>query len=323
MAAVETLRDLQPFVPHEDLQVAYVTGYSQFNDGGGGHFVYRSNSSVNPVSGSLDGMIVVPANNVGRWHRVWHGGPLNILQFGGTSVMADCTTALNQALLYASYPNPLPGAGKTIEFPAGHYVFKSKPNDMRCGVVLAGHGSQGSTLQIGTTFTADYASDGEDEAFLKFLGNSGQNTGGGIRNVSIHAGAGFKSNLVMLSCLGGPVSWWTAEHVLLNAAGYARRCFLAKDSTGSGNRGVRDINLYNVYACGATKVNETLSFWDAANVFLIGGFVYKAGGTVEEGVTFDGSLGVGCAMARINGMATGGKIKPNKITGLLVDGVPW
>lgn len=106
--SVENMDDLYNLNNVFDGDIILVEGFRNKNDGGGGFFIFDSQSSLNPVfddsnyfkvgyNPNYDGMVVKSKNNTGRWIRQWNRGNLNIRWFGGTpGNSTDCSYALMQ-----------------------------------------------------------------------------------------------------------------------------------------------------------------------------------------------------------------------------------
>lgn len=134
VTSLALLRLLDP-TEFPDGYQANVGGYAEVNDGGGGMFVY----SPTAVDADNDGTIVTPANNIGRWFRMF-SGPVNVRWFGATGDgVTDDTTSIQAALDSAATGN---GAttimGATVFIPAGIYVISSLT--IARGVALIGAG---------------------------------------------------------------------------------------------------------------------------------------------------------------------------------------
>lgn len=115
--------------------------------GGSGHFYFSASSTV-----TADGsMVIAPADNSGRFHRVWDGEPLNILWFGakptllvgGTLTPAgtfDNSVPINAAINWARTPTYGPTDVRASVFiPAGDFWI-SNPIVNRYRVDVAGLG---------------------------------------------------------------------------------------------------------------------------------------------------------------------------------------
>lgn len=91
--------------------------------GGSGHFYFSASSTV-----TADGaMVIAPADNSGRFHRVWDGEPLNILWFG-----AKPTKNVGGVLTTPDTDNAVP-INAAINFAAGPTY---GPTDVRCSVQI-------------------------------------------------------------------------------------------------------------------------------------------------------------------------------------------
>lgn len=133
--------DLQSLLPAEPNALAVVAGYASPNDGGGGIFVWRSDSTAKADGGTILGQ----AGRVsGRWHRV-HDGPLNVQMFGAKGDgKADDTSAIQAAIDAA--------AGAELRIPAGKWLvtrtlrFRTPPGGHGPGLKLAGDGMMSTVL---------------------------------------------------------------------------------------------------------------------------------------------------------------------------------
>ena len=320
-SVVESIDQLKNIDPSDDLYSVFCTGFSSFNDGGGGLFVYRKESSQSPVSEHNDRIVVVPKSGNGRWHRFWDGGPLNILWFGAKSGQSyDCAEAYNTALVYGSSGSDFgPSVGKTLYFPTGEYWFKKAPDVISTGMVLTGEGSFGSSRQFGTTLVVDYESGEDETGFIQFDESSGSNTGGGLSNLSVTVvNDGFDSNIIALIAKSDYVSYWTAQNLIIGGYGRARRALFARDFSEKGDYRIRDINLINCYFSGATRKHSTIVLSDVANVFVSGGFVYPAQAKVPAGIWLSGAT-TGCKNVHLTG-GTYGTITKKKVSDLVLSG---
>lgn len=115
--------------------------------GGSGHFYFSSSSTI-----TADGaMVLQPADNSGRFHRVWEGEPINILWFGakptklvsGTLTPAgtfDNSVPINAAINWARTPTIGPTDVRASVFiPAGDFwISESIVNRYRVDVIGLG-----------------------------------------------------------------------------------------------------------------------------------------------------------------------------------------
>lgn len=134
VTSLELLRALDPSEWTDGYQ-AYVGGYAEVADGGGGVFTYVSTSN----EADNDGTIVEPSTGIGRWYRVY-SGPLNARWFGATGDgTTDDTDAIQAALDQAADGNGATTVqGGAVFIPAGIYVVSSLT--MERGVTLFGEG---------------------------------------------------------------------------------------------------------------------------------------------------------------------------------------
>ena len=273
---IRNIHDLKATTGVPDNAVAMVSGYHEFNDGGGGWFVYRAGAEDDPIPG----FIVPDEQGLGTWLRMDLGSPINVRWFGAKGDGADdCREAFDWAVKVASGIAGGHAMGKTVFFPAGTYRFKSGPAPIGVGVTLEGEGSYG-TGSPGTKLLVDY-SDGADEGgFLRYfdsqsMGLSGGNlnSGGGIRNLTIwtEKNSGFKSNLINFRTQkkDAYISYWHAENLILNGNGSALRAVFARDYSLSGKLQIRDIKFSSIYFAGCMKPNSTVVLSDVANAFSL------------------------------------------------------
>jgi hypothetical protein len=128
-----------------------LSGYYATNDGGGGHFVWTTDTT------SVDdlGTVVVPASTprTGCWKRIF-ADELNVKWFGavGGDGLVDDTAAIQAALLAASHiPFDAPGGqygyGGVVMFPHGRYLVTSKLV-VNKGVSIIGEGRQTTEIKF-------------------------------------------------------------------------------------------------------------------------------------------------------------------------------
>ena len=126
--------------------------------GGSGHFYFSSSSTV-----TADGaMVIQPADNSGRFHRIWEGEPINPIWFGAKPTVGDRSggatlidpgidnaVPINAAMAWARTPSYGPSdLGGTVILPPGDW-WHSTPILMQPRV---------NFVAEGTTFGSEYLS---------------------------------------------------------------------------------------------------------------------------------------------------------------------
>lgn len=141
VTSLALLRLLDPTEWSDGYQ-AYVGGYAEVADGGGGTFTYISSA----VDADNDGTIIEPASGIGRWFRVY-SGPLNARWFGATgNGVTDDTAAIQAAIDTAPAGNGQTTVrGSAVFIPAGIYVITSLT--IKNGSVLFGEGTTQTVLR--------------------------------------------------------------------------------------------------------------------------------------------------------------------------------
>jgi hypothetical protein len=147
LAAVKTIRELQDLAPGVAEMVVVVAGYHAPGDGGGGLFVWQSDSTARADGGLVLGP--PQADRPGRWCRV-HDGPINVRMFGARGDGKADDTAAIQAAIDAA-------AGAEVRIPAGTWLitrtlqFRSPAGRHSTGLKLLGDGMGATVLDCRVT----------------------------------------------------------------------------------------------------------------------------------------------------------------------------
>ena len=123
---VRTIADLTTKRDQPDNSNVFVMGYYTPGDNGGGLFCWQNNSADDIDNG----IIFAPTGNnqpIGRWKRIYNGGPVNIRWFGtkandSNNNGMNIKDAFKRALLYAQ------SVDAPIYFPSGQYVIDLEAN---------------------------------------------------------------------------------------------------------------------------------------------------------------------------------------------------
>lgn len=325
---------------------------------------------------NYDGMVCKSAaTTTGRWIRQWNRGKLNLRWFGAlpdfSSSSRDTSLALNAALEYAQFdvkapPLSDPGTnifnyevytrpGKTIFIPAGRYYFFSAVSSIYYGVVIEGEGNMGTSAH-GTRLlifheytTADETITGigrDGYGFLRFYANEANNSGGGIKDLTISVenvhpnnpdgtpsandtNNGYDSNVILLMAPDKTppsgltycpaVSKWKAENVVFAMRARARRAVYMRSyqETGDLPWRIRDTSLINCWFAGARLEGETVRAINSSGLHVIGGFFSSGLGVDNIGIIPGIVLGGehGCANTHLSNVdLTHAAIKIDKIS---------
>lgn len=181
MTEVINLTDLR------NLQISsetiYVKGYENEGDGGGGLFLWRTESEFQTgiYSSENFGTIIksnlVP-NNQGSWVRQYEGF-INVLYFGALGFGNDYTDALQNAIDFANLNceiNPIL-KGSTVFIPNGSYVISSIL--LKTGISIIGESMESTILYATSGSSNDYMfkmESGPVTINISKLNLSGQNT---------------------------------------------------------------------------------------------------------------------------------------------------
>lgn len=316
--------DLRATADMTDNAIVLVSGFHQFNDGGGGWFVYRAGAKDELVPGFVE----TGYEGLGRWIRIDFGSAINIKWFGAVGDGSyDCAKAFDWAAKVASGIIGSYSQGKTVLFPTGTYRFAKGPSPIGVGITLEGEGSYGSG-RPGTRLLVDYKDDSDEGGFLRLIDSQSMglpggnlNSGGGIRNLTIKVKkkSGFRSNLINFRTDVGYISYWHAENLVLSGNGSAIRAVFARDYSKTGNLQIRDIKFSSIYFAGFSKPRSTVVLSDVANAFFTGGWFFpaKAKG-VKQGIWLTGST-KGCSHVRITGTANP-NVTAIKVANWCIDG---
>jgi hypothetical protein len=193
LANIAALRDYDTDGLSENTS-AYVAGYTDADDGGGGLFVWNL-AGVVPDN---NGTVIAPTSGVGRWHRSWFG-QVNVRWFGATGDgVTDDTDAIQACIdmaeaLYASNQLPV-----TVYIPSGKYYVTQTITVNSNGISVVGDGMRSSVFvrdtDHGTTLhvTASYGG-GNNIKGLGFLSDP---------NVTVTTG----SHLIVQQVAGSVIS---------------------------------------------------------------------------------------------------------------------
>ncbi|MBC8755341.1 hypothetical protein H2O64_11690 [Kordia sp. YSTF-M3] len=293
---------------------------------------------------NYDGMVCKSQTNPnGNWTRQWDRGKLNLRWFGARPSGSDVSPALNAALKYAQFdiairqrdskgtylqpPQFFPPIntynnsaytrpGKTIFIPSGRYYFRTFISTIKYGVVIEGEGNMG-TSPHGTRLLIAHEYNNpatinvlpvanEKGAFFRFYANGSNNSGGGLKDLSIdipdlNGVNDFDANIVSLiseetSCVDSngnivycpSVSKWKGENLVFTLNAKAKRAIIMEsnqnDQNGeySGRRRIRDASLINCWFAGASVDGETVRATQASGLHIIGGFFSSGLGAVND-----------------------------------------
>ncbi|QHI37465.1 hypothetical protein IMCC3317_28440 [Kordia antarctica] len=233
---------------------------------------------------------------------------------------------------YQVYTRP----GKTIYIPAGRYKFFSAINSIQYGVVIEGEGnmgasSHGTRLLIFHEYTeVDEALTGvkrDEYGFLRYYANAANNSGGGLKNLSIsveniHTNAkkdlnnGYDTNVIVLIAPDKTpsagltycpaVSKWKAENVFIVMRARAKRAIYMRSYQEGGQLPwrIRDIVLMNCKFAGGTLEGETIRAMNCLGLHIIGGTLSSGLGVhnkaIYPGIVLGGIYG--CANTHLNGV---------------------
>jgi hypothetical protein len=164
-------------------ELRYAKGHTIAGDGGGGMFLWRTETEFTSgmYSTDNDGTIIKPtATNTGRWVRQYDGY-INVNFFGALGIHGiDYTTQIQRAIDFAKLNTLTTGSllkGTTVFIPSGSYsVLKLI---LRHGTSLLGESLDSTTIYPATTGTiGDYLIEIEDGPVftnvsnLRFIGNN-------------------------------------------------------------------------------------------------------------------------------------------------------
>lgn len=117
---IRTISDLEA-VTADTYGAAYVFGYYDENDNGGGWFLWDSTSSATPDGGSVIAPIGVPAQ--GRWIRVFNSDTINANQWGAIGGMAGAANSALTAMMDYAVAN-----NKVAVISTGDYTLSGSLN---------------------------------------------------------------------------------------------------------------------------------------------------------------------------------------------------
>lgn len=128
----------------------YVKGYDNAGDGGGGLFLWRTETQFQTGNYSSEnyGTIIksnlVP-NNQGSWIRQYEGF-INVLYFGALGFGNDYTTAFQRAIDFANLNSKINPSlkGSTVFIPNGSYVISSIM--LKTGISIIGESMESTIL---------------------------------------------------------------------------------------------------------------------------------------------------------------------------------
>lgn len=181
MTEVTNLSDLRNLPITTD--TVYVKGYDYAGDGGGGLFLWRTDSQFQTgiYSSENFGTVIksnlVP-NNQGSWIRQYEGF-INVLYFGALGYGNDYTTAFQRAIDFASLNSKINPSlkGSTVFVPNGSYVISSIM--LKTGISIIGESMESTILYATPGSNNDYMfkmESGPVTINISNLNLSGQNT---------------------------------------------------------------------------------------------------------------------------------------------------
>lgn len=138
----------------------YVKGYDNAGDGGGGLFLWRTETQFQTGNYSSEnyGTIIKSnlfPNNQGSWVRQYEGF-INVLYFGALGFGNDYTTAFQRAIDFASLNSKINPTlkGSTIFIPNGSYVISNII--LKTGITLIGESIESTILYATTGADGEY-----------------------------------------------------------------------------------------------------------------------------------------------------------------------
>ncbi len=209
---------------------------------------------------------------------------LDITQFGGRGdKQTNNTPALDAAIQHITGNRN----DYTIYFPAGKYLFKTRPENFPLGIRLAGNGPVGAS-ELGTLLIADYDEPDPEEAFLLWDGKVAfQGTGGGLQDITIMKAYGrMGGTAVKLLGTDGAhrAGWWEGRNLMISGISYDKpakgawdRCLLVDGTAANdaGAMGIRDISLY-WWNFSKARI-ATAELRGATHFFASNGQIYEGG----------------------------------------------
>lgn len=227
----------------------------------------------------------------------------SILDFGGAGDNAtDNTPALNAALTAL-----ITGGDKTLHFPAGQFLFKSRPDPIGFGLHVIGE-------DIVETVLRKQFNGG---TFFSFTGEHG--SGGGISKAAIFADAGFSvSNAIVLSGVNGAHPEFARfEDLYVTGPGLWNMCFAALGNTILVPQGIREVSVSNCQFFNATAAAVWLA--NAVGFSMSGGGVYPGAGPASAcgiWVTGGGTPGTNSNQATFSGVSNNGVLNITNSSGI-------
>ncbi|WP_343623295.1 hypothetical protein [Flavobacterium lindanitolerans] len=137
-------------------QLCYVKGHTYVGDGGGGIFMWRTESvfTVGEYKNDNNGTIVDTGSAVGRWVRQFEGY-VNVLYFGALGTSGDYTTEIQKAIDFAFLNSKSDVIkGSTVFIPSGSYKINTLM--LKSGVSILGESNEKTILYTTDNHAADY-----------------------------------------------------------------------------------------------------------------------------------------------------------------------
>lgn len=215
---------------------------------------------------------------------------VRLMSFGADNTgVADCKSAFDSAIAACAALNHT-----TLIVDHGMYRFASAPAPIGYGIMIMGHGSQGTTEPYGTVFLFDYDAASGDG--LTWNGNGGagfRGTGGGLQNITLLAADGRVAGrciyLLATSSNNRP-----GEMVFHNVLSFGQGtgtwdCNIeidGRNANTSGSKGVRTVRFSKVRVADCATAYKNLWFRQA--VHISGSIDIDTGnGTSTIGMTVD------------------------------------
>jgi hypothetical protein len=228
------------------------------------------------------------ANNTttGRTMAARFADEYNVKDFGAVGDDShDDTAAIQAAITQAAADH-----NRTVFFPCGTYKVTTT-EVVPQGVFLKGSGSQGSTVQYGTTI--DFQSN-SDLFKWDSSGASASSTGGGISNMLILKATTFNGGGRAVYCLAIDDNHRPGEMLFQNVliagvgTGTWSRCmhFDGTACNTSGTVGLRSVYLYKVRVAGATTANQSILFDQVVHLEAAGLEIDDGNGGGSPGMEF-------------------------------------
>jgi hypothetical protein len=210
---------------------------------------------------------------------------------------------------------------REIRFPAGKFMFNSKPAAIPNGVILTAPYSAGTTFTYGATLVANYTESTPTNGFLTWDGaNSTFGGGGGLDGFDIQKATTFTGG-VAIKLIGTTT---TARPSFMRFANLR----VSGDNSGGGgtwnynvyvdgsaittasNQGIRDVHFSNCYFFNATQSSQSIYLNNAVHFYFNGCGVITGNGS-NTGVTITGASATATTQSQnvyLNGVEVTGTI---------------